>query len=327
MLIENHIYSDEIINGVKKSISINKEYEFYSYDFERSKNVTIYSDISNKEINDFKESDELIITIDNVEEDEEGYYKKALIILEKFDKLDKKFTIKVKCNKRSLFDKYFSEKKYNNINLLVNNDFYDYPIEEYLKEEKVLNLMVNNINDSNCTPFEKYIAVYNIVKNFKPYNEEKEGENPELSRNIKFILNGDYMVCVGFSKLFRELLDKVGIEASIYNTSVDISYDDGFTLEDIPINNVIHSRVLVNLVDEKYDINGYYISDPTWDNDKEIDKYSNMIMPFDYMQKSARLFKLEEFDFIFDVHNLNEFNSKVKLLIEKNFNKKVKDKK
>ena len=155
LLIENHIYSDEIINGVKKSISINKEYEFYSYDFERSKNVTIYSDISNKEINDFKESDELIITIDNVEEDEEGYYKKALIILEKFDKLDKKFTIKVKCNKRSLFDKYFSEKKYNNINLLVNNDFYDYPIEEYLNEEKVLNLMVNNINDSNCTPFEK----------------------------------------------------------------------------------------------------------------------------------------------------------------------------
>ena len=323
LLTEKHIYSDEIVDGIKKSISTNIAYDFYTFDdLNNISNITIYSDITNKEIDNLKDTKDLIINIKNVEDNEEDYYKKALKIINELK--NNSHTIKIECNRRSLFNKYFTETNYGNINLIINNDFYDYPLEEFLNEEKILNSMVENINNSNLTPFEKYISVYNIVKNYKPYNEEKEDENPELSRDMRYILKNDYMVCVGFSKLFRELLDKVGIESAIYHTSVDISYDDGFTLENIPINNVAHSRVIVNLIDDKYKINGYYMSDPTWDNDKEIDKYSNMIMPFDYMQKSARLFKLEDFDYIFDVHNLEEFNYKIKLLFEKKISQKTK---
>lgn len=323
LIKENHIYADEITNGIKKSISTNIAYSFYTFDdLEKSRSIVVSSHITNQEIDNFKGMDNLIITIDNIEQYEEDYFNKIIKILDRFEKLNTKFTIRIECKKRSIFDKFIPLIKYNNLSLFINNDYYDYPLDEFIKEEELLYSMVNNIDNSSCTQFEKYIAVYNIVKNFKPYKEVENDENNDLSRNIRYILKNDYMVCVGYSKLFRELLDKVGIEAEIYNTSVDTSYDDGFSLEEKPLNLCRHARIIVNLIDEEYGIDGYYISDPTWDNDLKIDKYSNMIMPFDYMQKSKRLFKLEELDYLFDIHSLDEFNYKYKILFDKKLKQK-----
>lgn len=328
LLKKNHIYADEIKEGIKKSISSNIAYSFYTFDdIEKCGNIVINSQIKDEEIDNFKGINDLIITIDNIEEYEEEYYQKIIKILNKFEKINTKLTIRIECEKRSIFDKYITQINPKNINLFINNDFYDYPLNEFINEEQLLESMVKNINNSSCTPFEKYIAVYNIVKNFKPYKEVEDDENNDLSRDIRYILKNDYMVCVGYSKLFRELLDKVGIESTIYNTSVDTSYDEGFTLEDKPIDLCKHARVIVNLTDKKYNINGFYISDPTWDNNYDIDKYSNMIMPFDYMQKSKRLFKLEELDYIFDVHSVKEFNYKIKLLFDKKLSQKNNSKK
>lgn len=326
ILKENHIYADEIINGQKKSISTNIAYGSYTFqDLNKQRNINIASDIKDEEIQNFKNINNLIITIDNIENSEEEYYKKLKNILPKFDKINTTLIIRIECEKRSIFDKYLLNTNYKNINLLVNNDFYDYPIEDFIKEEKILYCMVSRIKKSNCSPFEKFISIYNIVKNYKPYSEVKEGENLDLSRNLRYILNNEYIVCIGYTKLLRELLDKVGIESTIYNTSVDISYEDGFTLEEIPITYCRHSRLLVNIVDQKYNINGFYLSDPTWDNDDKIDKYSNMIMPFDYMQKSRYLFKLEDIDYLFDVHNIEEFNYRFQILFNKKYKQKIKN--
>lgn len=324
LLRKNHICADTIINGKKKSISTNLAYSYYTFkDLKENINIAINSQIKNSEIDNFKGLNNLIITIDNIEDYEEDYYKKITKILNRFESLNTKFTIRIECKKRSIFDKYIYLLNFNNINLFINNDFYDYPINDFINEEIILNSMVKNIKNSKCTPFEKYIAVYNIVKNFKPYKEVEDDKHIYLSRDIRYILKNDYIVCVGYSKLFRELLDKVGIESTIYNTSVDTSYDEGFTLEDKPLNLCRHARVMVNLIDKEYGINGFYISDPTWDNDQEIDKYSNMIMPFDYMQKSKRLFHLEDIDYIFDVHSLKEFNYKTKILFEKKLKQNI----
>lgn len=326
LLKENHIYADEITKDVKKSISTNIAYNYYTFDdLKKINNIMINSKITDKEIDNFKGMN-LIITIDNTEEYEEDYYKKITAILNKFEKLNTNLTIRIECKKRSLFEKYIKLINPKNINLFITNDFYDYPLDEYINEEQILNSMVLNIKNSKCSPFEKYIAVYNIVKNFKPYKEVEDDENHFLSRDIRYILKNEYMVCVGYSKLFRELLDKVGIESAIYNTSVDTSYDDGFTLENKPLDLCKHARLIVNLTDKEYGINGFYISDPTWDNSINQDKYSNMIMPFDYMQKSKRLFNLEELDYIFDVHSINEYNYKIKILFDKKFKQNMRKK-
>lgn len=318
LLRKNHIYADQIIGGIKKNICTNLAYNFYTFDdLEKSINIVVDSQIKEEEIDNFKGIDNLIITIDNVEDYEDDYFKKVTKILSRFDSLNTKLTIRIKCNRRSFLNKYIDLINLSNITLLINNDFYDYPLSEYKDEEALLNSMVKNINNGGLTPFEKYVAVYNIVKNYKPYKEVDEEENFSLSRDMRYILKNDYMVCVGYSKLLRELLDKVGIESFVYFTSIDTSYDDGFTLEDKPLELCRHARVVVKLTDSEYDINGIYISDPTWDNNINIDKYSNMIMPFDYMQKSRSLFKLEDVDYILDVHSLEEFYYKVNLLLGK----------
>ena len=292
-------------------------------DIEILKNETIHSDITIDELDKFKGANGLKIIIKNVENDEELYYKKIIHMLNFFDNLDKNFIIELECEKRSILNRYIDKFNFNNIELLIFNDSHEYRLDEFKKEDFILDCMVKNVKNSDCTPFEKFISIYDIVKNYKPYREVENEDILEESRNLRFILKNDYITCVGYSKLFRELLDKVGIESVIYFTSVDTSYDDGFSLENKPLFLEKHARLLVNLKDEEYNINGFYVSDPTWDNSMHADKYTNMIMPFDYMQKSRNLFSLEEMDFIFDVHNIKEFNDKIKILFNKKLSQKT----
>lgn len=287
--------------------------------FEKSKCITVYSDITIDEISNYKGLNNLKIIIRNVENDEEEYFIKMVSMLKMFDSFDTNYTIELECERRSILNKYIDKFVFNNIDLLIFNDSYEYQLEEFKKEDFILDCMVKNVKNSNCTPFEMFISIYDIVKNYKPYKEVDNDYELEESRSLRFILKNEYITCIGYSKLFRELLDKVGIESMIYLTSVDSSYDDGFTLENVPLDLEKHARLLVNLKDEHYNIDGFYISDPTWDNSIESDKYANMIMPFDYMQKSRQLFSLEDMDFIFDVHSMKEFNDKIKIL----FNKKL----
>ena len=113
---------------------------------------------------------------------------------------------------------------------------------------KTLDIISDDINNSNLSPYEKYIAVYNIVKSFKKYKEKDEGS--EHSRNIYLILQNDYMVCFGFAKLLESLLKRVGISSFSY----------GWTKGR-------HQLNYINIVDEKYGINGIFKSDPTNDNE------------------------------------------------------------
>ncbi len=242
------------------------------------------------------------------------------------------------------------------VNITIFRDGLHYTLQEYLEEDKKLEDLILEIKDSNLSPFEKYLAIYNIVKQFKPYKENNSGyinylveqgleENEALefasdsnnkqyydkwlgennlidnsreeSRYLKYILNNDYMVCVGYAKLFIDLLERVGISADYLNVRVDTSYDKGFTMEEKPVKFGGHARVIVNLVDEKYGIDGYYIADPTWDNNMEIDLYNHAIMTIEETTLERRLQKIQDLDYLLDVHSMEEFNIKLNALIDK----------
>ena len=125
--------------------------------------------------------------------------------------------------------------------------------------------MIKDIKRDYLSHLEKYMAVYEIVKKFKEYKESHNDifESKEMSQ----ILFNNYIVCVGFSRLLVELLNKVGISSKDISLDVDTSYERGFTLEEKIAKFEGHRRVLVNLVDPKYNIDGFYMADPTWDND------------------------------------------------------------
>lgn len=211
----------------------------------------------------------------------------------------------------------FSKSKLYNSNFDINVDGIDletYKLTELKKEDKLLDLMVKNIKSKDYSPFEKYIAAYNIVKKFKSYLENENDKSE--ARYIKKLLNNDYMVCVGYAKLLEELLRRLEIKTYDYSVSTDLSYDEGFTVEEKPVNFGAHARVIVKLEDPKYGINGFYVADPTWDNDLEKDYYNHALMSFDKTSKEKRMFRLSNEDLIMNVNNMEEFSLKANFLID-----------
>lgn len=211
----------------------------------------------------------------------------------------------------------FSKSKLYNSNFDINVDGIDletYKLTELKKEDELLDLMVKNIKSKDYSPFEKYIAAYNIVKKFKSYLENENDKSE--ARYIKKLLNNDYMVCVGYAKLLEELLRRLEIKTYDYSVSTDLSYDEGFTVEEKPVNFGAHARVIVKLEDPKYGINGFYVADPTWDNDLEKDYYNHALMSFDKTSKEKRMFRLSNEDLIMNVNNMEEFSLKANFLID-----------
>jgi len=305
------------INGERKQIS--SKYIFLYYTKEKFKSLSELS-ISLKDLKD-EDFDNLIYLPDNCEitiklnsTNELDYLNSVKQFLDKLDKLDKNFTIKIKVIRRSNFKKVF-DNKYNNLNLIIDNDSHDYEYDEYIEEEKKLEELVEPIKNANLSPLEKYLGVYNIVKNFKKYKESEN--NTDESRYLRYILNGEYIVCVGYAKLLVELLDKVGIKAITFSTDVDTSYDDGFTLEEKTVEFAGHRRVIVSIDDYKYNVHGLYMADPTWDNSLDNNLLNHALMTYDKMQISRRMFSLNNFNIILDIHNFKEFNAQVNFFLKK----------
>ncbi len=276
------------------------KYDLNEHDFENLKYVNDQADI-------IISSGEYSYNLDGhpTATEEENYYRGAKKIIDQLESLGKKNMVSLLVNKRSLFAKYSYDCQ--SIKLILISDANDYTYSAYKKEEEKLAKLVENIKNSPMSPFEKYLAVYNIVKNYKPYKENEKDK--DQARDLKYILDGEYMVCVGFSKLLITLLDKVGINAIIYGTWVR-KYEEGKQIISSG-----HARVMVNLEDPKYGINGYYIADPTWDNGMGKDYYNYAAVSYDSMQKSHYAMDLTNLDLIFDVHSFEDYCEKINVFL------------
>ena len=271
--------------------------------------IEIYSNIKNDElshINTLNENTTLIII--NNSNSQKEYTKDLYRIINKYYKLNKNFKLLFEIeHRKQLYDLIEILKKCKDKNINIICDHIKYPINEYLKENEKLENIVRNIKTSNMSPLEKYFAIYNIVKKYKPYKENED--NLKQARKIKYILDNEYIVCVGYSNLLIELLNRVGIEACDYSTSI---YDYKTNKKEG------HARTIVNIIDNKYNVNGYYIADPTWDNHlNKYDTYIYALRPFCSMQKSEDCFQLVTSDYILDNKDFNEFCIKVNIYLNK----------
>ena len=149
-------------------------------------------------------------------------------------------------------------------------------LQEMKNLDKKMDDIVADIKESNLSPYEKYIAVYNrvISKDYRYYldNDNFDQYASDESRNPYLILINKYMVCGGYASLLESLLKKVGIPCKywILNTSEKSqAFIDSIVNKGVPDDST-HARLYVNLVDEKYGIDGYYMCDPTWDNSNKL---------------------------------------------------------
>lgn len=313
---------------------ISSKYAIGTYTFsslEKINLINVNTDITEEELKNFiyiNENAKVIINKPYSEKNEKIYFKKLVEIFKILQTHNRTYNIKINVENRELLKQSNLLNYTNNINLTIENDFYDYKKEEFEQEDEQLESLIKTVKDANLSPYEKYLAVYNIVKQFKPYKENQEDK--EQSRNIRYILNNEYMVCVGYSKLLKILLDKVGIPSYKFSIGVDISYDEGYTKEDKPTDISSHARNIIKIDDEKYNIHGIFVADPTWDNDIEYDLYNNSSITFDRKKEAYRLESLTKEDLLLDFHNIDEFIKKLNFhlnrSIKKSFKTKEKDK-
>ena len=151
-------------------------------------------------------------------------------------------------------------------------DYPDYSYEEIKSSEKAIDLYTKTTMDKidkdgeikSLSPFEKYIAAYILTTKFAPYNEEENTLGDyHISRSVyEFIdkTTDRKIVCVGYVHLLREFLYRMGLKDTIvWNVH---SKDEEEKIHSVGDN---HARMLIHLTDPKYQINGVYMSDPTWD--------------------------------------------------------------
>lgn len=116
--------------------------------------------------------------------------------------------------------------------------------------------------------------------------------------------------------MLGDLLNKLGIPSMKSSIDVDISYDninnnnEYVEKKDVAVK-AGHARRYVNLVDEKYGLNGFYVSDPTWDNVLTSDYYNHFVMTDRESNMSSRYQWGDSYD-IFDINNINEYYERVK---------------
>ena len=147
----------------------------------------------------------------------------------------------------------------------------DCSIDEFIIMRKNIDLIVNNVKSKKLSNFENIIYVYDIVKKF---NYTKSSDNYSMNgRQLHKIFNTNNILCTGYAKIIKQVLNELGIQAGIYKL--------------VTKNNELHTRNLVHIIDEKYDINCIYSMDPTWESAmKEEYAYSLFLTPITDLKKS-----------------------------------------
>lgn len=307
--IKTNAVSDSLLENFDPIISFNYDKPLissYSYGRLTNEEDTLFlkkitaSDLENLK---YLKNPNLILEV------EENNVEDVLSISKRLKELGKENNVVIRAkNKDKIFARIKENEAYRQDNIYIDIKTEIYPLKDFLNYETTLYEIVEPTKE--LSPFEKYIYIFNVVKQFKYY---KENENDKrLSRNLYDILNNEYMVCVGYSVLLRDLLKKVGINSIGISVSVDTSYDDDNTITSATRSG--HARAYIHIVDHKYNIDGFYIADPTWNNFMHKDIYTHLALTNEeetYTRRYNFIGSNIDTSELFNVKSLKEFYSKI----------------
>lgn len=110
--------------------------------------------------------------------------------------------------------------------------------------------VVNKIKKMDLSPFEVAVYVHDFCSNFY-FNRFDE----DSSRVLADVVSSGKIVCVGYASMYKAIIDRLDIS----DLSVKLNVCFAFNTYGLG-----HANNLVNIKDEKYDINGTYIEDSCW---------------------------------------------------------------
>lgn len=148
------------------------------------------------------------------------------------------------------------ERKYpdtDNIYFYVEENVDPISLVDYRQTTEKITKVVSRIKEYGFSPLEAAIYAYDYARD-KIYTEEDKKDKFTESRDLTNALLRDKIVCVGYARIFKIILNKIGINASVYAIS---NIDGG------------HAIAVAHIVDEKYGIDGIYYFDPTRDRKRD----------------------------------------------------------
>ena len=287
--------------------------------------LSIRNNLKEEEINNLEyicDNKKIRISIDD--------YNNVSKILDKLISLNKNVDIEINVNEKEKFNQstiYINSDKYKSLNIKINSNLKTLKLDDYKRFENIIYSFLKPIENKNYSPLEKFLYAYNITKRFKKYKEVPKERDKMDSRNIYDILFNDYMVCAGYANMLQDLLTKLGISAIEKSVMVGVHEEERYYAG--------HARVFVNLIDEKYGINGIYTSDPTWDNDLIEDYYNHSLMTteevnvenlkFGGLLKDSYSTTVIDKVLLIESITLDEFYKKINIIINKHINNYFKD--
>ena len=182
---------------------------------------------------------------------------------------------------------------------------------------KTMNLIkeqAEQIASLGLSPMETVMYVYDQVRN-RVYKYENSDEAEYKSRDLASVMLGDKIVCVGYANIFNALLDYLGINNQVVRLdSCDSSSDDRG-----------HARNIVYVKDPKYNIDGVYYFDATWDS-KKSENDNSYLYSYKYFAKTKNAMDEIDKDSLEDIFIplfSESLYKEVKVLLEKNQNYKL----
>ena len=206
------------------------------------------------------------------------------------------------------------------------NMFWHFGFRRTLDANRKLDSIAKKIKNStnNGAPlsnFEKFMIAYEYVTNFV-YNEGGDIMHTETSHWVP-VLEGDKIVCAGYSSLLRALCDRI-----FSPTEVKV-LEQGLSIANKNNNQQLggHGNNIVFIKDDKYNIDGMFYVDSCWDsiNESRKDKpYSYCCIPLqDIMYNKEYLF---EFDNGFTHLYLSQFEKYANYFKQMEYERYKKDK-
>lgn len=202
--------------------------------------------------------------------------------LYKFIKNNKNLNITIDVTEYKELIEHLKDNELPNLKISFKNSYETLSYKEFYKMHSKLNEIIEFINHYNLSPLEKVLLVYDIVK-ANEYKKESLNESYSKSRSLNEIINGDKIVCVGFSNLMDYLLK-------------NLEFNSGFLTLDYNDKESGHIRNYIHLIDEKYNIDGVFFLDATWDcktNENYLDNYSFFLKSLRYFKAITKNEKIE----------------------------------
>lgn len=150
-------------------------------------------------------------------------------------------------------------------------------IKELEDTLSIIDKMAGCVKKYNFSPLEEIIYIYDKVRD-RVYLEESNLEDKCVSRDLSKVLLGDKIVCKGYANIFNAILKKLGYKVRLY---------DILKNELVNGKRIGHVRNIVYLKDDKYNIDGVYFFDTTWDSKRSISD-NNYLYSYKYFAKTKK---------------------------------------